>query len=472
VVAAMKWLILRRLKKMAESFSEKAICSNCLHFENGCCTQRNKSGERVFNKKTNEWESAKDYEKTSPDSSCNLFTDVAETAKIEVKMAYDTIKELIQKYLDIKPKYIPIIALWILGTYVYKNFETFPYLYINAMKSSGKTRLLKLISALSHNGQLLASVTEAIIFRTTGTLAVDEFENIGAKGKEALKDLLNTAYKKGIKVKRTRKAKGIAGESYEVDEFDTYRPIAIANISGMEEVLNDRCIPILLEKSKDPIKVKILEDFTTNPAIKQVICNLLRFWCMKCVYVGSKTMYEAWNDYIIHTYTNYIHYTTYTTYTPDINEKVFKKIMESGIDGRYLELFFPLFLIALNIDEKIFDEILGIAKEMVDEKKNDEIIESKDVLLYNFVAQMAYNAEFINVSEMVRRFKDYIGEAGDWLNSEWMGRALKRLGLIVQKRRVGRGIDVVINQIKAIEKSGMFKPDEKKEEVKDFQEIL
>jgi hypothetical protein len=40
------------------------------------------------------------------------------------------------------------------------------------------------------------------MFRTTGTLAIDEFEGIQRKGTEALKELLNSAYKKGSVVKR------------------------------------------------------------------------------------------------------------------------------------------------------------------------------------------------------------------------------------------------------------------------------
>ena len=64
------------------------------------------------------------------------------------------------------------------------------------MKGSGKTRTLNLITELSNNGKVLNSLTEAVLFRTTGTLAIDEFEGMERKGQENLRELLNSAYKK------------------------------------------------------------------------------------------------------------------------------------------------------------------------------------------------------------------------------------------------------------------------------------
>jgi hypothetical protein len=45
----------------------------------------------------------------------------------------------------------------------------------------------------------------------------------------------------------------------------------------------------------------------------------------------------------------------------------------------------------------------------------------------------------------------------DWFNEKWMGRALKRLGLIKEKKRMNYGVVVKLDYTKAQEKIRMFK---------------
>ena len=71
------------------------------------------------------------------------------------------------------------------------------------------------------------------MFRTSGALAIDEFEGVSRKGGENLRELLNSAYKRGAKVKRMKQQKTESGTEMVVEEFDVYRPIVLANIWGM-----------------------------------------------------------------------------------------------------------------------------------------------------------------------------------------------------------------------------------------------
>jgi len=158
------------------------------------------------------------------------------------KMLYDAymnIIDLLKEYLDIKEEYYNIIALWIIGTYFHEEFPSYPFLFFNAMKGSGKTRAMNLITFLSKDGEMLNNMTEAVLFRTQGTLAIDEFEGVTRKGKESLRELLNSCYKRGTKVKRMAQKKTIEGTIQVVEEFSIYRPIILANIWGMEEVLGE-----------------------------------------------------------------------------------------------------------------------------------------------------------------------------------------------------------------------------------------
>jgi hypothetical protein len=376
----------------------------------------------------------------------------------EMKVYYNKIIKTLKYYSDLNPAYYNLVALWIIGTYLNESFEVFPYMFINAMRGSGKTRLLKLITALSRDGQLMASMTEAVLFRTQGTLAIDEFENLGSKDKNELRELLNAAYKKGITVTRMRKKKQLDGEQQVAESFSVYRPIVMANIWGMEEVLGDRCISLQLEKSSNPIITRLVENFGEFPEIKQVKDYFSLIRCSLCSVVTKKNIYTTWNEYIytLHTLTTLNTETTLTTPINQEDEDLFKRIYETNLDGRNLELFFPLFLIAGKLGEDILYETLECAKKMIHEKRIDEITESKDVLVFKLISGMT-EGNYYSMNDLTTQMR-YVLNDGDmeWLNARWMGRALKRLQLTIDKRRVGEGIQVTLNIKKAKEKMEMF----------------
>ena len=84
----------------------------------------------------------------------------------KLRECYHAIKEIITRYMDMNEESKIIVSLWIIGTYLHDEFESFPFLFINAMKGSGKTRLLKLINVLCYKGKLTNNTTPAVLFRT------------------------------------------------------------------------------------------------------------------------------------------------------------------------------------------------------------------------------------------------------------------------------------------------------------------
>ncbi len=402
------------------------------------------------------------------------ISDVEKTSQ-QLKKYYEKIIELLKYYTDLNEVYYPIVALWIIGTYCHKSFNTFPYLFLNAMRGSGKTRLLKLIASLSNNGDIQANISEAVLFRTAteGTILIDELESIGSKEKGVLRELLNAGYKKGISVKRMRKIKNKEGqEEMAVQSFELYTPVCMANIWGMDEVLADRCISLILEKSSKKEITKIIEDFEENLDIIELKKDLTNSSVVTCNVVTKKNINRGWNNYIKNKYStnNYTKlHTTYTTYnnttTPEEDE-ILKKIDETGIDGRHLELFFPLFTLASILGKEYFNKILQISKGLVNTRKGDEYAESKDVLLYSFIAYkmpITFHNSWVSITDLTNEFKKYVGnpeDEMDWLNSKWIGRSLKRLNLVVQRRRLTKGVEVVVNHTKATEKAIIFRSED------------
>lgn len=370
-----------------------------------------------------------------------------------------------------------IIATWIIGTYIHSQFNTYPFLFLNAMKGSGKTRLLKLISHLAKgsNGEVHTGITEAVLFRSEqgSTLVLDECEAIASKEKATLREYLNASYKKGGTVNRAKKIKDNKGEGYVIEKFKPFRPIAMANIQGMDDVLGDRCITLILDKSDNESFTALIEDFDENPEIIKIKDRLNELTMSLCCLVSLKGIHKQWNNYIKDRTTNnittYINITTLNNITTRdlLLEEHFNKIFEAKIFGRNLELSFPLFLTTLIFYEHLFYEMIEILKEVMIIKKNDEFIENKDISLIDFVSkQEGKRFDFISLAAIVRQFREHLGEQEDedrWINPKWMGRALKRLNLICQSKRKTAGKEIMLNVDKAKEKIKMFKNVEKDE---------
>ncbi len=413
----------------------------------------------------------------------HLSTKEKKDLKVMFGKIYEDIKSFLKIYIDMPDQHYELVTLWILGTYLHDKFETFPYLFINAMRGSGKTRLLKIIASLSKDGSMNTSMREAVLFRMgKKTLCLDEFEGVGSKEAQALREVLNASYKKGMKITRMKKQRNLTGgEEYVTEEFEPYKPIAMANIWGMEEVLLDRCISVILEKSSDARRTRLVEDFENHP----FIVNTKKMLEVKLVqlvsFFSELGVLARWNLYVNDRYNYTTTYNTYTTLTAltTLNKSnpvteltlqylhkdidflsMFNKIHETNINGRNLELMMPFFVISHFISNDTFDKVLKIATETTKEKKKDEMTESKDVSLIDFISKFGLASEFVKIKKFTIDFREFVGdEEGDekWINTKWVGRALSRLSLTKEKRRLKEGIEIIPNVQKAIEKIKLFK---------------
>jgi len=371
-----------------------------------------------------------------------------EEIRIQMQYAYEFIMGGLKKYLDMNEENYNLITLWIIGTYSHRDFPSYPYLFLNAMRGSGKSRLMKLITFLSKNGSMLNSLTEAVLFREDGMLGIDEFEGLGRKGTENLKELLNSAYKKGTKVKRMKKVKKFDGEEQVVEEFDVYRPIVMANIYGLvDEALKDRCITLILEKSSDKNKTNLIELFEYEENL--INAKKLLNQCSLCSVVSLLGVYRDWNKQV----TTYNYTTTHTTQIT--HTTLFEKIKKTDLNGREIELCLPLLILAEQLD--VTDITLKTLTDIFSDKKETELNENLDISLYDFFSQEVESDNFISIKEIVNKFKQFSGRTDDFINEKWIGRRLTTLKLFVIKKRLANGMYIIPNYKKAQEKIKMFK---------------
>jgi len=376
----------------------------------------------------------------------------SEKLKGNLNDAYLNIIDILKDYCDLRDDYYPLVSIWIIGTYFHEQFESYPYLFLNAMRGSGKTRTLKLITKLSKDGEVQASLTEAVLFRTKGTLGLDEFEGVSRKGNENLRELLNAAYKKGTKVKRMKQQKTVSGNEQVVEEFNVYRPIVMANIYGQEEVLGDRCITLILERSSNTKITQKVEIYEYDEIFKET--KKLLNGCSLCSVVTPVQRYREWNNFVSSNYISTL--TTNNTYNNINYIQLFKSLNLLGASGRDLELVMPMLLISFEISEKAFKDTLNSISNYIKEKKEDQFAESKDISLIDFVSQYHY-LSWVRVKKLDSEFRQFLQSDEEWINTKWLGRALKRLNLIKEKRRQSGGIEVILNIEKAQDKIRMFK---------------
>jgi hypothetical protein len=342
------------------------------------------------------------------------------------KLIFDEVNSIFKEYLDTTDLNYTLLSTWVLGTYSHSQFETFPLFTVNARKQSGKTRTLKLSSALScgSDGSISTSVTETFLFRhQTGAVFFDEQESIGSREKGALRETINACYKRGNKIIRYVEKKTSEGRTYVEEEFRPFYPIGLANIYGFNDVISDRAIQIILQRSGRK-QSKLVEDFSTNPKILRLKKELST---LKIQY--PQGIFTAWNSFV-------------NGGKPQKGlEDIFKKIHDSGLSGRPLELFFPLFLIS----EKFgyFDLFLEKVMEYIAIQESDSL-ESVDDLLHEFVFKMNYTG-FVPLTKILSDFRQTFEEPESWVNSKWLGKALKRLGFIKKKRHVDGKVQVILD---------------------------
>ena len=173
---------------------------------------------------------------------------------ITFRDVFNMVKEQLLYYIDLPDKNMyDFLSCWAIGTYFFPLFNTYPYVFLNATKRAGKTKILTLMSCICFNSKFALSLTPATLFRLIQgnrcTLLIDETETITNKELGDFRSMLLSGYKKGIKVPRAQEMR--KKKAFSVQEFDVFSPKMLANINGIEDILEDRCVTLVVLRTKD-----------------------------------------------------------------------------------------------------------------------------------------------------------------------------------------------------------------------------
>lgn len=168
---------------------------------------------------------------------------------------------LFRDYLefDSNPPYV-VQALWALGTYIYPALPSYPRQNAHGEKGSGKSKCLRVTAAVAHNGLYRTAPRPAGLFRLIEalrpTLCLDEIEHLDRDDKGDILAILNAGYQAGGAVDRC------VGDEHIVTPFNVYAPVALAGIKGLNAVLSDRCVTLILQPGQDRTRVNRDIDYT------------------------------------------------------------------------------------------------------------------------------------------------------------------------------------------------------------------
>lgn len=177
--------------------------------------------------------------------------DVSASAK-EVAELLGCLASHIRRFVVFPDPWWPeLLATWILGTYLFPVFQTFPYVRITSPgPGCGKSLLGQLLAQLAFNGEFLTSPNEANIFRLSetnrGALVWDEVElstESERKRFEANKAVILNGYRNGGAVPRQ------VGKQYDKTvRFHVYCPRVFIGLSPLPEAAVQRTIGLNLKK--------------------------------------------------------------------------------------------------------------------------------------------------------------------------------------------------------------------------------
>lgn len=195
----------------------------------------------------------------------------------------DTVKQIetfINKYATLARDYYTLpLALWIIATHLWVEFDCIPYLVITAfVKRAGKTRLMELAQMISANGRTFSPDSPAAMFRaltpeaggTQPTMFIDEAEKLNQEQHPA-REFLNKGYKRGQTITRW-----VGGE---VTDFECYGPKAFVLIGDVYDTLRDRAMIVTMRR-RTPVESAQADKFrlsTVEPegaALREAISEM------------------------------------------------------------------------------------------------------------------------------------------------------------------------------------------------------
>jgi hypothetical protein len=337
---------------------------------------------------------------------------------LQISDCFIQIKQQLDKYIEFSdPTSSTLLAVWIIGTYIYKVFNAYPYISLLGYKGTGKTKVMDVCSFMAFNGTTSVGISPSALFRGTDSLSwalfFDEAELFKAGDKrskraEELMPLILAGYKKGGLVPRI----GSKETGFKLEFFNTYCPKMFASTEEMDWILESRCIQVVMrpafkggagEREPDEFNIE-WEDLRTS----------ILYACL-----------HEWTK---------------------IRDTYFTLVNDTSLTNRDYELTKPLLSIAKYINEDVYNEIKKYMEQTTSDKTGDNLERSEFYILKALVALDQWE-DIIEAHTIIGKVNELKGGfKPEWMNTMWLGRNLKKLNFPFEKPRSSRGFSYIFKK--------------------------
>ena len=309
-----------------------------------------------------------------------------------------------------------IFGLYTMLSYVYPVFDAVPYLHLTGLPGSGKTHAARILAALSFNGHIEVDPTEASLFRTiesTRGLVVLDDQETGVTNRSHSQNpfmtILKVGYKRGGQVTRMERR----GNDFTPLTFDVYCPKIITNVFGLEDILADRTIPILMRALPPNLDRSINTSPLRSSESQPLVDDLFLFAMLHTADIWALA-----------------------------NEP-------SQHKSRTEEIFSPLFVLATCVDmhcpEGQQRSLIGELSVILEQKAGEREVTKADtpestlrLALLNLLEGRGRSGDWISAREIEREFYKLHSSPPDWYNDRWLGRNIGKVaGLRPNDRKRG-----------------------------------
>jgi hypothetical protein len=232
-----------------------------------------------------------------------------------------------------------VLVAWVKATWIPEKWSVIPYLLIKGPMSSGKTRLLETLEAISYRGIFSSNMTCSALFRSLElyrpTLFLDEVEIYRKEEYSEVSHLLNAGYRRGQKAWRVEHRQD---GTMTIKGYDVFGMKAMAGTEELVGTLQSRSIIIDMVKNIQRV------NFRVNEKRAQAIRNRLLLWRFRQL----STLRDDCDDC-------------------DEADGVYTQLAVLN-DGRLMELFFCL----LKVSNAGVESILEYAKSMKETRESEE----------------------------------------------------------------------------------------------------
>ena len=177
-----------------------------------------------------------------------------------------------------------------MGSYLYKVFESFPYLHFNGTKDSGKSQNLRILKTIGFNTHWSGEMTAADMYRhiagNPGVICIDEAEIWKGERAEALRSILRGGYHRGMEISRQRQN---PNGRWEQERFPIYSPKAIASINPLDDTTRSRTIVVRMRPA-----LRVIPLFKHDPEKWSALRDDLHLWGLGYAADVYRT-YEEWH---------------------------------------------------------------------------------------------------------------------------------------------------------------------------------